>query len=507
MSPTVLLLFIIGYFLMLIVVSYLTSRKSSDNETFFIANRSSKWYLVAFGMIGTALSGVTFISVPGEVGNAVGSQFRYFQFVLGNAVGYFIVAFVLLPLYYKMHLISIYEVIKRALGNVSHKTAAAIFLVSRTIGSAFRLYLVAIVLQRFIFDEMGVPFWLTIVLCLLLIWAYTFKGGLKTIIITDTLQTFFLVSSVFLSIYFIMSSLNMNISEAFTSIKNSNYSKIFFTDDFVTNKFHFTKQFIGGIFVTIGMFGLDQDLMQKNLSCKNLKDAQKNMLSFTVIFVIINLFFLSVGALLYIYANKEGIPMPLDHDTGMPRTDYLFPEIALNYFKGIPAVVFMLGLTAATFATTDSGLTALTTSFCIDFLHFGDKKRAEKHLVRTRTIVHIFFSLLILAVVLVFNAINNAAVVTAIFKVATYTYGPLIGLFGFVLYARGRFVFDKMTPIICLAAPLLTYFIDTYSRQLFGGYVFAEELIIVNGLFTFIGLVLISRKKTDSEKTLGHANT
>ncbi|MGN6194168.1 MAG: sodium:solute symporter family transporter, partial [Ginsengibacter sp.] len=290
MSPAVLLSFIIGYFLMLIVISYLTSRKSTDNATFFIANRSSKWYLVAFGMIGTALSGVTFISVPGEVGNAAGSQFRYFQFVLGNAVGYFLVAGILLPLYYRMRLISIYEVIERTLGKVSHKTAAAIFLISRVIGSAFRLYLVAIVLQRFIFDAMGVPFWLTIVICLLLIWGYTFRGGLKTIIITDTLQTVFLVASVFLSIYFICSSLNFNIPQAFDAIKDSSYSKIFFTDNFVTNKFHFTKQFLGGIFVTIGMFGLDQDLMQKNLSCKNLKEAQKNMLSFTFIFVIINLF-------------------------------------------------------------------------------------------------------------------------------------------------------------------------------------------------------------------------
>lgn len=504
MSPAVLLSFIIGYFLMLIVVSYFTSRKSSDNETFFIANRSSKWYLVAFGMIGTALSGVTFISVPGEVGNVAGSQFRYFQFVLGNAVGYFIVAFILLPLYYRMHLISIYEVIKRTLGNVSHKTAAAIFLVSRTIGSAFRLYLVAIVLQRFIFDEMGVPFWLTIVICLVLIWGYTFKGGLKTIIITDTLQTFFLVASVFLSIYFIMSSLNMNIGEAFDSIRNSHYSKIFFTDDFITNKFHFSKQFIGGIFVTIGMFGLDQDLMQKNLSCKNLKEAQKNMLSFTAIFVIINLFFLSVGALLYIYAQREGIAIPLDHATNLPRTDYLFPEIALNHFKGLPAVVFMLGLTAATFATTDSGLTSLTTSFCVDFLNFGSKKQSEKSLVRTRTMVHIFFSLLILGVILLFNAINSAAVVTAIFKVATYTYGPLIGLFAFVLYAKGRYAFDKMTPVICIAAPIFTYFIDTYSKQLFNGYVFAEELIIVNGLLTFIGLMVFSKRKSTVENIVQH---
>ncbi len=263
------------------------------------------------------------------------------------------------------------------MGKVSHKTAAAIFLLSRTIGSAFRLYLVAIVLQRFIFDEMGVPFWLTIVICLLLIWGYTFRGGLKTIIITDSLQTVFLVASVFLSIYFICNSLHLNIGAGFHAIKESHYSKIFFTDNFVTNKFHFTKQFIGGIFVTIGMFGLDQDLMQKNLSCKNLKEAQKNMLTFTFVFVIINLFFLSVGALLYIYAHQKGIAIPLDSDSHLPRTDYLFPEIALNHFKGVPAVVFMLGLTAATFATTDSGLTALTTSFCIDFLNFDKNKIFE----------------------------------------------------------------------------------------------------------------------------------
>jgi Na+/proline symporter len=496
MSPIVLLSFIIGYFLVLIFISYATSKKSIDNSTFFIANRSSKWYLVAFGMIGTALSGVTFISVPGEVGNAAGSQFRYFQFVLGNAVGYFLVAGILLPLYYKMHLISIYEVIGRTLGKVSHKTAAAIFLISRTIGSAFRLYLVAIVLQRFIFEAWGVPFWFTIVICLLLIWGYTFRGGLKTIIITDSLQTVFLVTSVFLSIYFICHSLNLNIFQAFHAIKDSAYSKIFFTDHFFTNKFHFTKQFIGGIFVTIGMFGLDQDLMQKNLSCKNLKDAQKNMLSFTFIFVIINLFFLSVGALLYIYANKMGISIPLDEVTHQPRTDYLFPEIALNHFKGVPAIVFMLGLTAATFATTDSGLTALTTSFCIDFLNFDKTKNlSEKQMIRRRILVHIGFSILILLVILFFNAVNNASVVSAIFKVATYTYGPLIGLFGFSLYAKKRKVMDKATPVICVLAPAACFLIDKYSAYLFNGYVFAEELIIVNGLLTFLGLLIVSKRK------------
>ena len=283
---------------------------------------------------------------------------------------------------------------------------------------------------------------------------------------------------------------------SFHAIKDSAYSKILFTDHFFTNKFHFTKQFIGGIFVTIGMFGLDQDLMQKNLSCKNLKDAQKNMLSFTFIFVIINLFFLSVGALLYIYANKMGISIPLDEVTHQPRTDYLFPEIALNHFKGIPAIVFMLGLTAATFATTDSGLTALTTSFCIDFLNFDKTKNlSEKQMIRRRILVHIGFSILILLVILFFNAVNNSSVVSAIFKVATYTYGPLIGLFGFSLYAKKRKVMDKATPVICVLAPAACFLIDKYSAYLFNGYVFAEELIIVNGLLTFLGLLIVSKRK------------
>ncbi|MBE7170952.1 MAG: sodium:solute symporter [Williamsia sp.] len=498
MSPTVLLLFIIGYFVLLILVSYFTSKNSSDNATFFTANRKSKWWLVAFGLIGTALSGVTFISVPGEVGSASGAQFRYFQFVLGNAAGYIVVATVLLPLYYRMHLISIYEVIERTLGKVSHKTAAAIFLLSRTIGSAFRLYLVAIVLQRFIFDAMHVPFWLTIVICLALIWGYTFKGGLKTIIITDTLQTVFLVASVFLSIYFICNSLHVNLFSAFETIKQSGYSKIFFLDDFVTSKFHITKQFLGGLFVTIGMFGLDQDLMQKNLSCKNIWDAQKNMYTFTVIFVIVNLFFLSVGALLYVYAAAKGIPVPVDAITHKPRTDYLFPEIALNHFGGLPAVVFMLGLTAATFATTDSALTALTTSFCVDFLGFDKEENSQRSRasgVGIRHRVHIGFSLLILIVILLFNAINDASVVSAIFKVATFTYGPLIGLYAFVLFVPHRTVADRATPLVCILAPASCFFLDKYSTQLLGGYVFAEELIIVNGLLTFLGLLIISKRR------------
>jgi Na+/proline symporter len=488
MSPGILLSFIIGYFLVLILISWLTSRKSSDNDTFFVANRNSKWYLVAFGMIGTALSGVTFISVPGKVGAPTGDQFEYFQFVLGNAAGFIIIATVLLPLYYRLKLTSIYSYIEGALGIWSYKTAAGIFLISRIIGSSFRLYLVVIVLQKFIFDSYHVPFAVTVLICLVLIWSYTFKGGLKTIIITDSLQTLFLVSSVFLSIYFICNSLNYNIVEAVEAIKKSSYSKIFFFNDFLGNKFHFVKAFLGGLFITVAMVGLDQDLMQKNLSLKNIHEAKKNMFSFTAVFVVINIFFLSVGALLWLYANRYGIKVE--------KTDYLYPTIALKYLGLVPAMVFMLGLTAATFATTDSALTALTTSFCVDFLGFNKNKDVNsKKMVNIRHYVHIAFSGFLFLTIIIFNSINNGAVVSAIFKVASYTYGPLLGLYAFGLFLSKRQVNDKLVPFICVISPAVCYYLSTNSAKFMGGYVFDNELILVNGLITFAGLWLFSKLK------------
>lgn len=496
MSPIVLLSFLIVYFTVLIVISYFTSKGSSDNSSFFIANRNSKWYFVAFGMIGTALSGVTFISVPGAVEK---SSFGYFQFVLGNAVGFVLIATVLLPLYYRMNLISIYTYLEKRLGFWSYKTGAAIFLVSRTIGSAFRLYLVAIVLQKFIFDAWNVPFWATIAICLVLIWSYTFKGGLKTIIITDTLQTVFLLSAVVLSIVFISSSLNLNLAQTFEAVKESSYSTIFHWDSFLDNKNHFLKQFLGGIFVTVAMTGLDQDLMQKNLSCKNIKEAQKNMLTFTGVFVVINIFFLSVGALLYQYALANNIAV-----ASLQTPDHLFPEIALNYLGTLPAIVFMLGLTAATFATTDSALTALTTSYCVDFLSF-DKKvdpNDKKH-VKTRHMVHIGFSFVMMLVILVFKVINNDSVVNAIFKAAGYTYGPLLGLFAFGMITN-RMVKDKLVPIICIISPLISFIIDKNSLAL-TGYSIGFELIIINGLITFF-LLLCTSFKGENPFTIDERN-
>ncbi|MBF6608397.1 MAG: sodium:solute symporter [Flavobacterium sp.] len=494
MTPIAILSLIAVYFGMLFTISRIVSRKDSSNDAFFKANKNSKWYLVAFGMIGTALSGVTFISVPGEVGSPNGEQFKYFQFVIGNAIGFIIIAKVLLPLYYRMNLTSIYGYIEQRLGTWSYKTAAIIFLISRTIGSAFRLYLVVIVLQRYVFDYYGVPFAATVLASLLLIFAYTYRGGLKTIIFTDTLQTLFIVSSVFMTIYFICDSLDLSVIGAFEEVKNSNYSKIFFFEDFVSGRFHFVKQILGGIFVTIAMVGLDQDLMQKNLSCKNIGEAQKNMFTFTGIFVVINIFFLSVGALLYIYAEQNNIQVPLDYVTGKPRTDLLFPEIAFNHLTLVPAIVFLLGLTAATFATTDSALTALTTSFCVDFLGMDKSENANKpNVVRTRHFVHLGFSLLMFAVIIVFNSLNDQSVVTMIFRIASYTYGPLLGLYCFGLFVKSKSVHDKLVPIICLLSPAITYLISENSKAMFGGYVFDVELIIVNGLVTFIGLYIISK--------------
>lgn len=494
MTPSAILILIIIYFGILFYISHRVSKKDDSNEAFFKANKNSKWYLVAFGMIGTALSGVTFISVPGEVGAPSGEQFKYFQFILGNAIGFIIITKLLLPLYYRMNLTSIYGYIEQRMGSYSYKTAATIFLVSRTVSSAFRLYLVVIVLQRYVFDFYKIPFFLTVLISLLLIFSYTYRGGLKTIIITDTLQTFFLVTSVFLTIYFICDSLDLNAIGAFNEVKNSDYSKVFFFDDFMTSKFHFVKQILGGMFVTIAMVGLDQDLMQKNLSCKNIGEAQKNMFTFTGIFVFINIFFLSVGALLYIYADKNGIAVPLDLLTNKPRTDLLFPEIALNHLSTIPAIVFLLGIIAATFATTDSALTALTTSFCVDFLGMDKaENRSKQNVVRRRHVVHIGFSALVFLVILIFNSINDSSVVGMIFKVASYTYGPLLGLYSFGLFLKSKKVNDKLVPLICIVSPALTYIISENSKTLFFGYVFDNELILLNGLITFIGLYLISK--------------
>lgn len=477
MDPLLVLLIISVYFGVLLIISYLTSR-GANNDTFFTGNRQSPWYLVAFGMIGASLSGVTFISVPGEVGN---SQFSYFQLILGHLVGYAVIALVLMPLYYRLNLVSIYTYLEQRFGFWSYKTGAIFFLISKIIGASFRLFLAAGVLQIALFDAWDVPFWITVTITILLIWLYTFKGGIKTIVWTDTLQTTFMVAAVVISIYLIKNDLNLTFGGMVDTIQSSGYSKIFYWD-WQTGK-NFFKQFLAGAFIAIVMTGLDQDMMQKNLTCRSLKDAQKNMFSFSVVLVFVNFLFLSLGALLFIYATENGIQIP-------EKTDDLYPMLAMNNFPVIVGILFLLGVIAAAYSSADSALTGLTTSFCVDIINLGEK--AEDIQKSTRIKVHIVFSLILLVVILVFNAFNDRSVITAVFLAAGYTYGPLLGLYSFGLFTNLQ-VRDKWVPIICILSPLLSYLIDIYSEELLGGYRFGFEILLVNGMLTFIGLLLFSK--------------
>ncbi|MEK7718579.1 MAG: sodium:solute symporter [Bacteroidota bacterium] len=475
MNPLLVASLLSGYFVILILVAYLTSR-SATTDTFFTANRKSPWFVVAFGMIGTTISGVTFISVPGEVGN---SAFTYFQFIMGNFVGYMVVAFILLPVYYRMNLISIYTYLEERLGFYSYKSGSFFFLLSRTIGAAFRMYLVAEVLQLAFFAHFGIPFGVTVLISILLIWIYTTKGGVKTIIWTDSLQTIFLISAVVLTIYFIFHSFGWSFGQMINQVQESPHSKVF-DWDWRSGKF-FVKQFLAGIFITIVMSGLDQDMMQKNLTCKNLKEAQKNMLTFSAIFVAVVWMFLTLGALLYIYAESHQIALP-------QKSDDLYPLLAINHMNLMIGVFFLLGITAANYASADSALTSLTTAFCIDFLNFG--KRDDQNKKRLLKITHIGFSLLLFLVIMIFKAVNNQSVVMAVFKVAGLTYGPLLGLFSFGMLTRFR-IKDSLVPIVVVAAPTLSGLLNHFSEQLLNGYQIGFELIIINGAFTFFGLFLI----------------
>ncbi|RED99808.1 sodium:solute symporter [Marinoscillum furvescens] len=478
MNPVLVGSIILGYFLILIGVSWFTSRNAQDGD-FYNANRQSPWYLVAFGMIGASLSGVTFISVPGEVGN---SNFFYFQVVLGYLVGYFVIAKVLLPLYYKLNLVSIYTYLEERFGFWSYKSGAFFFLISRIIGSSFRLFLVAGVLQISFFDAFGLPFWVAVLVTIILIWLYTFRGGIKTIVVTDTLQTTFMIASVIVSILFIQSELNWSFGEMTTSLFSDARSQIFNWDWQSGNNFY--KQFFSGAFIAIVMTGLDQDMMQKNLTCRTLGDAQKNVFWFCIILVIVNFLFLSMGLLLFQYSEISGIAIP-------ERTDYLFPELAINHFSTVGAVVFLLGITAAAYSSADSALTALTTSFCVDFLGFSPKNYHRKK--NLRKLVHLGFSLVLFVVILIFQAINDRSVITAVFIAAGYTYGPLLGLFTLGIFTKIN-VKDHLVPWVCLAAPALSYLVNINSEAWFGGYKFGFEILILNGLLTFVGLLLIRRK-------------
>ena len=468
MTPTFILSIISAYFLVLILISFL-SGKSDSNEAFFLGNKQSPWYVVAFGMIGATLSGVTFISVPGWVGD---SQFSYLQMVIGMTAGYVVIANILLPLYYKLNLTSIYGYLEQRFGSVSYRTGSFFFLLSRTIGASFRLYLVANVLQLAIFDAWNVPFWLTVSLTILLIWLYTFRSGIKTIIWTDTLQTLFMLLAVGVSIWLMSDNMQLGLGDLVNTLKSSDYSQIFFWE----GKQNFLKQFFSGMFIAIVMTGLDQDMMQKNLSCPNLADSKKNMYWFSVALILVNIFFLVLGAMLYIFSEQQGL--------SIDKGDDLFPIVALKGDLGLGVgVFFILGLIAAAYSSADSALTSLTTAFCVDFLNIEQKQKKQQ--INQRKWVHIAFSFLLVFAILIFKAINDESVIAALFKVAGYTYGPLLGLYAFGLFTKWQ-VHDKMVPLVAITSPVICYFLQLYIP-------FGFELLIVNGAITFSGLFLLRR--------------
>ena len=485
MSATQILLLIAAYFLVLILISYFTGKEDS-NEAFFKANKSSPWYLVAFGMIGASLSGVTFISVPGMIG---GQKFAYMQGVFGFFVGYLFILFVLLPIYYKLNVTSIYQYLEQRFGKVSYKTGAFFFLLSRVTGASFRLFLVALAMQYIVFESIGIPFWATVVISILLIWIYTNRGGIKTIVWTDTLQTLAMLIAVGVAIYLINEKLDWSYIEFLNSDVFKSKSQIFFFDD-PNSASYFWKYFIGGIFIAIAMTGLDQDMMQKNLTCKNSKESKKNMFTMATLLIFVNFFFLSLGALLFIYADKFGLQIPLVE--GRTRTDLLFPEIAMNQGLGLGlAVTFIIGLIAAAYSSADSALTSLTTSFSVDFLNV--EKLPEEQQKPLRKKVHIGVSILLILVVIFFNTLEGN-VVSNLFKFATFTYGPLLGLFAFGILTKYQ-IKDKYTWIVGLISIILTYLITILPESVIGSYKFHWEILPLNGLITFLGLILIRRKQ------------
>ena len=480
MSATLILLLIAAYFGVLILISYFTGRKSG-NDAFFKGNKQSPWYVVAFGMIGASLSGVTFISVPGWI---EASHFSYMQVVLGYIVGYLVIGTVLLPLYYKLNLTSIYTYLDERFGNYSYKTGASFFLISRVIGASFRLFLVANVLQIILFDELGVEFWQTVTITVLLIWLYTFKSGIKTIVWTDTLQTLFMLTAVGVAIYFVSDELGLNGSNVLTFVLDSDLSKTFFFDDFKSGNY-FWKQFISGAFIAIVMTGLDQDMMQKNLTCKTLKDAQKNMFWFTLVLTIVNFVFLSLGLLLTVYAQKNGIDA---------HKDDLFPILAKSHLGVGVFAFFLLGLIAAAYSSADSALTSLTTSFSIDILDI-EKKHTPQEQVKIRKRIHVAISFILILVIVAFKyIIKDASVIAKLFVFAGYTYGPLLGLYAFGLFTKWQ-VRDKIVPIIAILSPILSYIISVNSLKWFG-FEFGFFILILNGLITFLGLLIIRKKET-----------
>ncbi|MDP3003238.1 MAG: sodium:solute symporter [Bacteroidales bacterium] len=480
MSPLLILGIFLIYTGVLFAVTWFTARKA-DNQAFFIGNKVSPWLVVAYGMIGASLSGVTFMSVPGWVKD---TQFSYMVVVLGYLFGYFVIALVLLPLYYRLKLTSIYSYLDQRFGFWSYKTGAGFFIISRTLGASLRMFLVINVLQIFVFDAWNIPFWVNVFVFITLIILYTLKGGIRTIIWTDTLQTTFMLLAVVLSVIYISKDLDISLFKLVSTVKESSVSKMFITD--WHHERFFLKQFFSGMFITIVMTGLDQEMMQKNLSCRNIKEAQKNMFTFSGILVLVNLLFLFLGALLLIYVQSKGVVVA--------TSDEIFPTVAIRYLGPMAGLVFLIGLISAAFPSADGALTSLTTSVSIDFLGLDRREGiTEKAKTRIRYVVHFSIALVFFISILIFSTLNDRAVIDKLFTIAGYTYGPLLGLYSFGLFTK-RKVIDRVTPFIAIVSPLACYFLSRYSEVLFNGYKFGFELLLLNGLLTFIGLYIFSSK-------------
>lgn len=480
MSPTLILIIFLIYTGVLFLVTYLTARKA-DSRSFYIGNKVSPWFVVAYGMIGASLSGVTFMSVPGWVSE---TQFSYMVVVLGYLFGYFVIALVLLPVYYRLNLTSIYTYLEQRFGFWSYKTGAGFFILSRTLGASLRMFLVINVLQVFVFDAWNVPFWVNVLIFIVLIILYTFKGGIRTIVWTDTLQTTFMLLAVILSIVYISKGLNVSIPDLISQVRKSPASTMFITD--WHHERFFLKQFFSGMFITIAMTGLDQEMMQKNLSCRNIKEAQKNMFTFSGILVFVNLLFLFLGALLLIYVRTKGVEVTTSDD--------IFPTVALRYLGPVAGMVFLIGLISAAFPSADGALTSITTSVSIDFLGLEKREGISEDVKRKiRYIVHLSIAFVFFISVLIFSKLSDKAVIDKLFTIAGYTYGPLLGLYSFGLFTN-RKVNDRLTPVIAIISPLVCYFLSRYSVELFNGYKFGFELLLLNGLLTFIGLLIFSSK-------------
>ncbi|MEO5892516.1 MAG: sodium:solute symporter [Ferruginibacter sp.] len=508
MSTNILFSFVIGYFVLLLVVAWFTSR-NSNNDSFFIGNRNSNWMLVAFGMIGTSLSGVTFVSVPGAVGDVSGNSFKgfaYMQVAIGYLIGYAVIAFILLPLYYRLKLTSIYNYLLQRFGVTAYKTGALFFIISRTVGATARLYLVINVLQFFILDNLKVPFVVTAAVILLMILLYTFEGGVKTIVYTDTLQTTLMISGLIICIVYILNNLSLSPGEALTQLSSKGYLNVFNTD--VNSKGFFVKQIVGGAFITIAMTGLDQEMMQKNISVKRLGDSQKNVITLAIILVSVLFLFLLLGGLLYLYGNANGAFYQDAIVNGKTVKHFLlnnvnvigdkaFPSIVLNYFPPAVGIMFIIALISALFPSADGALTALTSSFCIDILGLKDRKDLdEKQRKRLRLLVHLSFTIIFLICIMVFKVLNDNSIIDKILDLAGYTYGPLLGLFAFGIFTRKNLPNTLAVTLVCLIAPVLSYLISMNAKSWFNGYQVGIELLLINGLITFIGLWAISNPKS-----------